>query len=176
MRERLTNSFLRGKHNQPITHTERNLMTEYDYNNLPESLGEVHPIPAALLFEGYEALQEVMGSDLVKAQEMRIAYVYNRKQELSADTFAGPRNKSYGGAGDDIVIQLTVRITDSRYFGGGRQEIPKLEALETSIKDFDRMAEKKRLEAEIANAEAARLDAEAKIARKREELAKLGIK
>lgn len=148
-------------------------MTEYEYNNLPEDLEYVHPIPETLFLKGYEALQEVMETDLVRAEEMRIAYVYDRKGELSSDTFAGPRNKSYGGRGDDIVIQLTVRISDSRYFGGGKHGMAKLTELETEIQEFDRQAEKVRLEEEIAAAEAARLVVEAKLAEKREELANL---
>lgn len=145
-------------------------MTEYEYNNLPDDLGHIHPIPAELALEGYEALQEVMGTDVVKAQEIKVAYVYGRKGQLDADTFAGPRNKSYGGQGDDIVIQLTVRISDSRYIGGGKHPITKLAALEESIKDFDREVERKRLEAEIAEAEAEANDAAEKAARKRKQL------
>lgn len=144
-------------------------MTEYGYYNLPDELN-VHPIPEDFLVEGYEALQEVMGTDLVKAQEIKIAYVYDRNGQFSADTFAGPRNKSYGGQGDDIVIQWSVRISDSRYFGGGKQSITKLAALEDTIKDFDRKAEQKRLATEIAEAEAEAEAAAAKVALKRKQL------
>lgn len=148
-------------------------MTAYEYDNLPANF-DVQPIPDELFAVGYDAIKQAVESDQSLARELRVAYLYDRKCEMSFDQFGTQRNASYGSESDDVLLQLTVRIPNSNpKFWGGTGGFELVHELETNVIELAKDKRRAKLEAEIAEAEA-RATAAANIAdQKRAELSNL---
>jgi predicted ribosome quality control (RQC) complex YloA/Tae2 family protein len=123
-------------------------MTTYEYYNLPDELN-VEPLPEELFEDGLNAFTQALESTVLKAQEIKVAYVYDRNEWLTADTFGGKRNTSYSSGSDDVIIQVTLRVPNP----ARREELSNLNALETTLIEYNLNAEQERLKAEIAKAE-----------------------
>lgn len=149
-------------------------MTAYETDNLPENLDYIKPLPDELFQKGYEAIKDALeNSGGVLASEIKVAYAYERKGELSLDQFGGKRNVSYASDSDDIILQLTVRIDSPNVHWKATDAGSLVGALEDEVKELDRKRKIKVLEAEIA-AEEARAEAAARAVRqKRAELGNL---
>lgn len=149
-------------------------MTAYETDNLPENLDYIKPLPDELFQKGYEAIKDALeNSGGVLASEIKVAYAYERKGELSLDQFGGKRNVSYASDSDDIILQLTVRIDSPNVHWKATDTGSLVGALEDEVKELDRKRKIKVLEAEIA-AEEARAEAAARAVRqKRAELGNL---
>lgn len=146
-------------------------MTAYGYYSLPDDIN-AKPLSNELFTQGMAALKEVMESDEVQAQEIKIAYVYDRNDHFATDPFGGKRNTSYASDNDDVIVQLTMRIPNPK----GYAALTRLVNLETAIAQEALEAERHELEMDIAaeDAEAARAKANADA--KRAKLAELNAK
>lgn len=143
-------------------------MTAYDYYNLPDELN-VPAVPEELFDTALDAFTQALESDQLKAQEIKVAYVYDRNDYMSADAFAGKRNASYANSNDDVVIQISLRVPNPK----GREELSNLAVLEERLTEHNLNVERERLEKEIAAAEETAEKAQAAADQKREQLAKL---
>lgn len=143
-------------------------MTAYDYYNLPDELN-VPAVPEELFNTAFDAFTQALESDQLKAQEIKVAYVYDRNDYMSADAFAGKRNASYTTSNDDVVIQISLRVPNPK----GREELSNLAVLEERLTEHNLNVERERLEKEIAAAEETAEKAQAAANQKREQLAKL---
>lgn len=142
-------------------------MTAYDYDNLPDDLEMIDAVPVELIPEALEAFNEAFGSGEVKAVEAKAAYAFERHGYLELNTVGGPRNKSYGSDKDDIVLQLTVRISNPKRL---RTTIPALETFESKIVEAKRQEEIAKLEADLEADETREREAAKAAAEKREKL------
>lgn len=143
-------------------------MTAYDYYSLPDELN-VPAVPEELFDTALDAFTQALESDQLKAQDIKVAYVYDRNDYMSADAFAGKRNASYASSNDDVVIQISLRVPNPK----GRKELSNLAVLEERLTEHNLNVERERLEKEIAAAEEAADKAQAAANQKREQLAKL---
>ena len=142
-------------------------MTAYDYDNLPEDMDMVGAVPAGLFPDALEAFNEAFGSGEVKAVEAKAAYAYERHGSLTLDTVGGHRNKSYGSNTDDIVIQLTMRVSNPKYL---RTTIPAVETFEAKVIEAKRLEAIAKLEAELEADETRANEATKAAAEKRDKL------
>ena len=144
-------------------------MTEFEFDNLPDELN-VEALPEDLFDEAFSAFSDAVFSGRCVAREVKAAYVYGRKGFMEADAFGGKRSASYTSTSDDVVLQVTVRIQHPR----GEDLLRKAAVLETVLVERRIVAERTRLEAEIAAEEAAVTEALERAAKKREQLKELG--
>lgn len=141
-------------------------MTAFDYDNLPDDLGSTAPLPGELFDAANVAFAEALTSGDVLAAEARAAYVYDRRGNFGIDAMGKDRNPTYAGEGDDIVLQLTIRVRAPQ----GRDGLAKLAELERAANDSGLKAEQERLEAELAEAEASANQAQELAHKTREKL------
>lgn len=123
-------------------------MTEYSEYTVPAEMG-INPLPSDLTEAGLNVLKDALAANSIIAKEVKIAYVFERKDEFSLDEFGTKRNKSYGSNGDDVLIQLTVRIPSPQNVNG----LGSVLVLEEAVMQYRGEEERKQLEAEIAAAE-----------------------
>ena len=125
-------------------------MTAFGYDNLPDELPSA-ALPPELFGDAQAALNEALNSGLALAQEIKVAYVYERHGNMSFDAIAGKRNASYCSDNDDMVIQMTVRVPSPKVW---EKDLHKITVLEELVTEHALKAERKRLVAEIAADEA----------------------
>jgi hypothetical protein len=143
-------------------------MTYFDIDNIPDSFEMISPLPDDMVSEGVRLLRSARESGLLMAQEVKIAHLYDRKGYAEMDTFAGPRNASYGSDNDDVVIQVTVRIQNPQMFSG-------LQSLKNIIQERNNEAARKQLESEINALKIKKDAAEKSLQKKVDELSKLNV-
>lgn len=87
----------------------------YDYNehedyDMEPIVTELSPLPEAVQASAVEVIREILGDK--DAYDFNVAggHVFERKGQISSDQLAGHRNPSYGSAGDDVVLQITIRV------------------------------------------------------------------
>jgi hypothetical protein len=142
-------------------------MAAYDYDNLPEEMEMTDAVPAELFPEALEAFNEAFGNGEVKAVEAKAAYAYERHGHLTLDAVGGPRNKSYGSDRDDIIIQLTMRVSNPRSL---RTTNPAVETFESKVVEAKRLAAIAKLEADLEADETRAAEATKAAAEKRDKL------
>lgn len=133
-------------------------MTTYDDHNFPSDLSYAEPIDAGLTEHVRDILTAAAGRGDIIAEETRIVYVFDRKGELSSDDFAGPRNASYSGANDDIVVQRLYRIRNANASAS-------VKTLKAIIKEDQKVAARAELQAKIAKCQADRAAADFELQR-----------
>lgn len=139
-------------------------MTAYGYYSLPDEIN-AKPLSQELFTAGMTALKEVMESDEVQAQEIKIAYVYDRNDHFATDPFGGKRNTSYASDNDDVIVQLTMRIPNPKGYAALTRLVNLENAIVQETKEAERQALKADIAAEDAEAERAKANADAKRAR-----------
>lgn len=146
------------------------MYTTYDYYNLPEEL-EVEVLPEELTEAAEAAFLEALASGEVKVQEAKATYVYERRSEMSFDSFSKiERNNSYSSGSDDVILQMTIRIPNP---SARKDKLGRVAELATSAHEFAVKAAQERLEAEIAQAEQEAENAAATARAKRTKLEEL---
>lgn len=144
---------------------------QFDYDNLPDEM-TMDALPEELFPVAQEAFAEALASGELKVAEAKAGYLYDRKTWLEVDPMGRHRNTSYGANDDDIVLQLTVRVSSPKSWRG-QDTLPKLAALEAAVIAKEEEAEAAALEAEIAAQEAKAQEAATAAAQAAEKLAKL---
>lgn len=144
-------------------------MPDYEYDNLPDSI-YADPVPDELFSDVFAIITEAIQDDHAIVAEAKAVHVYDRKGYLESDEFGGKRNPSYSSSTDDVVLQVTVRVPHPSTFRRGMES---LEALEQKIQNLNTAEERRRLEAEAAEADARAEQAAADAQAARERLEKL---
>lgn len=140
-------------------------MTSYEYDNLPDNFEMIGPMPDDLFPEIMRMFKAAQNNGIEVAREAKIAYVYDRKGYLTMDEFGGHRNTAYGSSDDDVVIQLTLRIQQTKSY-----PFAPLIVVENILKERNDEAKRLQLEGEIA---ALKADQEATAKALEEKLKKL---
>ena len=87
----------------------------YDYNEHEEYdmepiVTELSPLPEAVQASAVEVIREILGDKDTYDFNVAGGHVFERKGQISSDQLASHRNPSYGSAGDDVVLQITIRV------------------------------------------------------------------
>lgn len=143
-------------------------MTAYEYDNLPDELSCVDALDPDLMQDVEAIIRMAKEKGYVIAEEAKIAYVYDRKGYLTTDDFTGPRNASYGCADDDLIVQITVRISNPTY-------ITPAITLANIIKERKLEAARAQLAMEIEALQATKSAAEKKLHEKIDQLSKMNV-
>ena len=81
------------------------------YFDLPSEIPEIEEPSQELAAKVLELVAGVAAENLPVA--FAGGHVYDRKGNFSVDELGGQRNNSYGSDGDEIVLQITVRVSAS---------------------------------------------------------------
>lgn len=84
-------------------------MTYYGYNNIPEDMGGVKPLPNGLFNKVKDAFLEAVESDHVLQLEVQAAYAYEYKENMELDSFADNR---HDGDNDDVILRMSIRMSN----------------------------------------------------------------
>lgn len=125
----------------------------YDWDSLPfDYFYSQTPIPSDLVTLARKAVDEAyQGGDII-AEEARVAYIYDRKGYMNFDP-VDRRNKSYGSDGDDLIIQITVRVAGSNLSSKALEDSAPVTLIK-KIKEAKIEEERLELERSIAEDEA----------------------
>jgi hypothetical protein len=141
-------------------------MNAFDFDNLPDDLGFVPRLPGDLFEAAHAAFTEALSSGHVLATSARAAYVYDRGDNFGIEAIGQARNPGRASQGEDIVLELTIRVPAPQ----SRNGMGRLAELERAVVDAGLTAEQKRLEAELAEAEASATQAQERARQTREKL------
>lgn len=83
---------------------------EYTFDGVPSEY--VPELSEASHEAAIEALVNVLQDGSAEAIDVRGGFLYERKGEFSMDRLGVERNRSYGSSSDDVVLQVTVRVSE----------------------------------------------------------------
>ena len=86
--------------------------SEYpEYSDIPSDVPEIKAPSQELASKIFELVSEAAeGGEFMG---LRGGHAYRRHGYLCVDTLGGPRNPSYGSSDDDVVLQITVQVSES---------------------------------------------------------------
>jgi len=135
----------------------------YDYNehekyDMEPIVTDLVSLPEAVQASAVEVIREIVADEGSYDFNVSGGHVFERKGEISSDQLAGHRNSSYGSVGDDVVLQITVRVRPDR------PNVTTLlqETAQARIDEFEaeQQAKRREVEAELAALDAKRAELE----------------
>lgn len=144
-------------------------MTYFDYDNIPDNFEMVSAMPDDFFSDIQRMFKAAQNAGLVKAQETKIARVYDRKGYMTMDGLGEPRNTAYGSSSDDVVVQLTIRIQVPH------SGFAPLQNIENILLEQKANAEKARLLEELRSLELNKSSTESLIEEKKKKLSDMGV-